>query len=91
MRAFEWTNRTPKFYHPEDMKQIIDYLKSNGKLNIELKLLEKMYYDYSETVCCSWRCVDDESLEQFAEYLSCCEITNGGYTYVREYEDYEDD
>lgn len=82
MKAFEPKNKKYKFYHPEDMKIIIDYLERNGKINIEYELLENLYYDYSDSVLCGWRCVDDESLQQFAEYLSNVELRPGGYKYI---------
>ena len=93
MRAFEPFNKRYRWNHPEDMKTIIDYLETKGKINIEYRLLEDMYYDYSESVACGWRCVDDISLEQFAEFLSRVELTRGGYRIVSDggYEDYDDE
>ena len=89
MRAFEPFNKRYRWNHPEDMKTIIDYLETKGKINIEYRLLEDIYYDYSDSVACGWRCVDKDSLIEFAEYLSHCELTNGGYKYIHEY-DFED-
>lgn len=91
MRAFEPYRMLKKFNHPEDMKTIIEYLENTGKLNVEYRLLEELYYSYSDSVCCSWRCVDECSLKEFAEYLSHCELTNGGYRYIHEYDFDEDD
>lgn len=94
MRAFEPFNKKIKFNHPEDMKQIIEYLEATGKINIEYKLLEDLYYDYSDSVACGWRTVDIRSLLEFAEYLSRVELTPGGYKLIREYwdeDDYEED
>jgi hypothetical protein len=93
MRAFEPFNKKLKFHHPEDMKQIIEYLEGTGKINIDYKFLEDIYYDYSESVCCGWRCVDDESLQQFAEYLARVEMVQGGYRLVGDHYEYylEDD
>ena len=73
------------------METIIKYLERNGKLNIEKKFLEDLYYDYSDTVMCGWRCVDDQSLEEFAEYLTHVELFNGGYRFVSTIRRYEDD
>ena len=91
MRAFEPFNKKYRWNHPEDMKTIIDYIETKGKINIEYRLLEDMYYDYSESVCCTWRCVDKDSLIEFAEYLSHCELTTGGYKYIHEYDFDEDE
>ena len=57
------------FDYPEDMKKIIEYLESIGRIYITYKELEGYYYKYSESLCCSWRIVDEDSLEEFADYL----------------------
>lgn len=89
MRAYE-RFRMPKFNHPEDMKKIIEYLEKNGKINISYKKLEDLYYDYSDSVACGWRMVDDTSLEQFADYLERCELCRGNIV-VHEWKDYDED
>lgn len=91
MRAFDPYNKRIKFNHPEDMEVIIEWLERRGKINIEYKMLEDLYYDYSESVACGWRCVDVTSLKEFAEYLSHCELINGGYRYIHECDFNEDD
>ena len=58
-----------RFDHPEDMRKIIEYLESIGKIYITYKELEAYYYKYSDSVCCGWRIVDKDSLEEFANYL----------------------
>ena len=90
MRAFEPFNKKYRWNHPEDMKTIIDYLERTGKINIDYKLLEDLYYDYSDSVCCGWRCVDAVSLKEFAEYLTHVELRPGGYSY-RNFDDYNYD
>ena len=89
MRAFVPFNKKYKFNHPDDMKQIIAFLEATGKINIEYKLLEDLYYDYSDSVACGWRCVDTQSLNEFTEYLARVELTPGGYKLIRDY--WEDD
>ncbi len=91
MRAFEPFNKKIKFNHPEDMAQIIEYLEATGKINIEYKLLEDLYYDYSESVACGWRTVDIRSLPEFASYLSRIELCRGGYRLINDYDDYEEE
>ena len=91
MRAFEPFNRKYRWNHPEDMQTIIDYLESTGKVNIEKQCLEDLYYDYSDSVCCGWRCVDAVSLEEFAEYLTHVELSNGGYKYIRTVNYYDEE
>jgi hypothetical protein len=73
------------------MKTIIEYLEATGKINIDYKLLEDLYYDYSESVCCGWRCVDAESLEQFAEFLARVILTQGIYSGKYDYYLEDDD
>ena len=58
-----------RFDYPEDMKKIIEYLESIGKIYITYKEVEDYYYKYSDSVSCSWRIVDEDSLEEFADYL----------------------
>ena len=58
-----------KFDYPEDMRKIIEYLESIGKIYITYKEVEDYYYKYSDSVSCSWRIVDKDSLEEFADYL----------------------
>jgi hypothetical protein len=92
MRAFEPFNKKLKFNHTEDMKQIIEYLEATGKINIDYKFLEDLYYDYSESVCCGWRCVDSGSLQEFAEFLTRVELSQGGYRLISaSYEYYLED
>ena len=76
MRAFE-NFENLKFDHPEDMNTIIKYLEGHGRINIEYKHLENLYYDYSDSVDCGWRWVDEDSLRQFAEFLSNIELSKG--------------
>ena len=73
-------------------KKIVEYLESIGRLYITYKEVENYYYRYSDSVCCGWRIVDDDSLPQFAEYLANVELRPGGYKYIDAYDyDEEDD
>ena len=91
MRAFVPFNKKYKFNHPDDMKQIITFLEATGKINIDYKFLEDLYYDYSDSVACGWRCVDVQSLNEFSEYLARVELTPGGYKLIRDYWEDDDD
>ena len=73
MKAFE-RFRATKFDHPKDMDIILAYLEDIGKVNVSYKTVENLYYEYSDSVCCGWRTVDEESLEEFAEFLEDYEI-----------------
>lgn len=58
----------------EDMKTILDFLWSIGTVQVSDKTIENLYYEYPNSVCCTWRTVDEESLEEFAEWLGEYEI-----------------
>lgn len=73
MKAFE-RNKIPELSHPEDVLVVESYLKRIGKVHVSLNTLEELYYDYSESVCCGWRTVDTQSLNEFADYLESVEI-----------------
>lgn len=64
-----FSSRFNRFDYPEDMKKIIEYLESIGRLYITYQEVEDYYYRYSDSVCCGWRIVDEDSLEEFANYL----------------------
>ena len=70
-------NRVPdydKFTYPEDMKMIMETLESRGKLFVTANTVENLYYQFSEECCCGWRCVDEEVLNEFAEWLDRYEV-----------------
>jgi hypothetical protein len=73
MKPFE-RFRATKFDHPRDMDTILTYLEDKGKINVSYKTIENLYYEYSDSVCCGWRIVDEESLEEFMEWLEEYEI-----------------
>lgn len=64
-REIKWD----KLAHPEDMQKIMKYLEENGEVLVSAGTIEDLYYAYSDSVCCSWRIVDEESLAEFAEWL----------------------
>lgn len=64
-RQIDWS----KFNHPEDMQKIMKYLEDHGEILVSASTIEVFYYDYSESVCCGWRTVDETSLAEFAEWL----------------------
>lgn len=71
MRAFEFYD----FKYPDDMWEIINYLKQHGDINVEYMRLEELYEDFSYDVyCAQWMMVSDETLRGFAEYLANIEV-----------------
>lgn len=71
MRAFEFYD----FKYPDDMWEIINYLKQHGDINVEYMRLEELYEDFSYDVYCTqWMMVYDETLRIFAEYLADIEV-----------------
>ena len=66
---------TPRFNRPEEMKKILDYLNDNGLLMCSGKTVETMYYEFSEEkYCAGWMSVDEELLEEFADWLADQEV-----------------
>lgn len=76
MKAFEKYPLTRySFKYPEDMAQILAYLSHHGILRISETDVEKYYSDFSdEHYCAGWMQVDEQRLEEFADYLSEKEI-----------------
>lgn len=71
MRAFEFYN----FKYPDEMWEIINYLKQYGDINVKYMMLEELYEDFSYDVyCAQWMMVSDETLRGFAEYLADIEV-----------------
>lgn len=73
MRVYE-RNEQYNFYHPEDMKRIIDYLNEHGKILVKHSTIEHLYYEFSDEYCAGWLIVDDDRLAEFEEWLSDYEI-----------------
>jgi len=74
-KCFYFRNTKPdidynNFSFPEDMKKIVNYLRDIGTIEVPIYLIERLYKDFSDNVCASWLKVDDNTLEDFAEYLS---------------------
>lgn len=67
-----WTRNKPKrtYRYPEEMEKILKYLKANGELHIDEAHIEECYETFSD-VCysASWMIVDDDLLEEFADWL----------------------
>lgn len=62
-----------KFWHPEDMKKIIDFLRTHGTLYVCDKIVESLYEKFSHDVyCAGWMTVDTDILIDFSEWL--CQI-----------------
>lgn len=71
MRTFEFYD----FKYPDEMWEIINYLKQYGDINVKYMMLEELYEDFSYDVyCAQWMMVSDETLRGFAEYLADIEV-----------------
>lgn len=69
MRVYE-KHESHGFTYPDEMKRILDYLNEHGTLLVKPSIVEKLYYDFSEDqYCASWMCVNDDMLEEFADWL----------------------
>ena len=61
--------------YPNEMRKILNYLNANGTLTVDERKLETLYEYYSEDRwCAGWMCVNDDILEDFAEWLSEVEV-----------------
>lgn len=70
MKAFTYKNEN-SYEFPEDMEKILTYLNDIGKLHINNKMVEMYYREFCEEYyCAGWLKLDDEILEEFAQYLS---------------------
>jgi len=76
MKAFEyhWSLLSQNFSYPDDMRQILAYLDARGNIRVTPKMIEKLYYEYSDEHAASWLIVDDERLQDFADWLSEYEL-----------------
>ena len=80
MKVYElFEDFEPKY--PDDMKVILNYLESRGKLNVRPKTVEGLYEDFSDDMyCAGWMSVQHRGeanydlLQQFAEWLSKVDI-----------------
>lgn len=67
MKVYE---RKKFFDFPEDMKEILCYLRENGTIYVDEKTIEKLYYEFSDDqYAAGWMCVDEKLLDEFANWL----------------------
>ena len=60
--------------HPADMIYIMLSLEDMGEVLVSAKMIENLYYKFSDEHCCGWRTVDEESIKEFAEWLDEIEL-----------------
>ena len=58
----------------DDMKRILDYLNEHGTLLVKPLTVEKLYHDFSKDRYAVWLYVDDDVLEEFANWLDELDI-----------------
>lgn len=81
MKPFERYEEN-NFQYPEEMNEIIKYLKNIGKINVRYSTLEDLYLDFSEyEYCAGWMSIlgymgkiDYDILNRFANWLEEKEI-----------------
>ena len=73
MRAYE-KHDSQDFDYPDDMKRILDYLNEHGTLLVKPLTVEKLYHDFSKDRYAVWLYVDDDVLEEFANWLDELDI-----------------
>lgn len=60
-----------QFRYPEDMKKIMDYLQAHGTVQVQEKSIELFYEIFSDSQYdAGWLHVNDQILEEFADWLS---------------------
>lgn len=59
---------------PLDMIFIMNMLEGMGEVLVSVKLIEELYYKFSDEHCCGWRTVDEQSVNEFAEWLDEVEL-----------------
>ena len=63
-------NEVNNFTYPEDMKLILDYLNSHGKILVKESVIESLYYEFSDREYdAGWMGVNEQMLEEFEEWL----------------------
>ena len=66
---------TIRFDYPEEMEAILNFLNEHGHILCTEETVQRMYREFSdEKYCAGWRCVDEEVLEEFADWLAEQEI-----------------
>ena len=73
MRVYE-KHDGQDFDYPDDMKRILDYLNEHGTLLVKPLTVEKLYHDFSKDRYAVWLYVDDDVLEEFANWLDELDI-----------------
>ena len=68
MRVYE-KHDSQDFDYPDDMKRILDYLNEHGTLLVKPLAVEKLYHDFSKDRYAVWLYVDDDVLQEFANWL----------------------
>lgn len=72
MKAIEIPNKNEsgKLTHFEDVGEIKTRLDNIGaKINISDKVLEVLWYAFSESWCANWLTVDDETFGDFCDWV----------------------
>ncbi len=63
------------FDHPEELQIILAYLKERGDLKVSAAIVERLYYEFSNTYCANWLTVKNgKFLAEFAEWLNEYEL-----------------
>lgn len=69
MRAYIPFNEL-NFDYPDEMQKILVFLRKRGVLQVSEKTVERLYREFSDTRCAGWLIVGEETLVDFAEWLS---------------------
>ena len=81
MKAIEIPNKggSERLTHFKDIEEIKTRLNSiEAKINISDKVLEVLWYAFSESWCASWLIVNDETFGDFCDWVEDI-AARGGY------------
>jgi len=74
MKVYE-KYRDERFYYPEDMERILRYLNNHGNILVKPTTIEQLYFEFSDNkYCASWMSVNEDILEEFADWLDEFEL-----------------
>ena len=77
--------------YPEDMETIIEYVESQGELNVDYKYLERLWEDFSSIYEAGFLQPNEQFLREFVRWITDQEIDEELVATLRLYEDDEDD
>lgn len=60
--------------YPDEMEKIIEYVESLGKLNVNYKYLEQLWYDFSDIYEAGFLTASKYTLAEFVQWITGREV-----------------